>query len=148
MIDVTELLRIFMYLYHFTDWKNMASIEEHGLLCWPLLDEMGIRYRPSSSEGSRYLDRRRNLHHYVRLSPHKNHPMAWRCIYDGRIQRIAWLRINTDVIDLKSTLFSDDNATAHRATIGPDSSLALNSDSRQAEVMVKNCLDSRWISFP
>jgi hypothetical protein len=139
---------VWMYLYHFTDWKNLQSIEDHGLLCRPLLDSKGIRYWPSSNADSRRLDVSRNLHHYVRLCTGRYHPMASACLYQGRIQRIAWLRIDPQVVYWRSTLFSDDNATARRATIGHDPDLALLSQSSQAEVMIRDRLATRWIRFP
>jgi|SaaInlStandDraft_4_1057021.scaffolds.fasta_scaffold45689_2 hypothetical protein len=135
------------YLYHFTDSLNIDSILQYGLLSWHMLDRRGIPYRSSSSKTSKMLDKRIGLQDYVRLCTKKYHPMAWRCIHDGRIQRISWLQIDMSVIYLHDNLFSDDNAVASRSTIGNDKNLALTSTTDQAEVMIQNSLAPRYITL-
>ncbi len=137
-----------MFLYHFTDWRNLESIEEHGLLSWPILFSMGIRHFPGSNSLSRTLDKKKKVQNYVHLCTRKYHPMLGRCLNDGRIQRVAWLIIDPAVIRWGATLFSDENATSDSAEIGSDPSIALDSFSDQAEVMVSGSLSSRWIRFP
>lgn len=136
-----------MYLYHFTDRRNLASIKKYGLLSWPLLEQRGFHYYPGSNQLSRQLDEIRGVEEYVHLCTSRYHPMANRCVVDGRIRDLAWLIIDPTVMRWRSTLFSDDNASSARATIGRDPMLALDSDSAQAEVMVESALSPRWIYF-
>lgn len=135
-------------LFHFTAPENLASIRQYGLLSWQELERRNISHIPASSTLSRNLDSRVGLEDYVRLSKSQNHPMFEAAIYYGRIRRLVWLKINPNVIDLPSTLFSDDNATSNRATINNDKNTALNSTSPQAEILVKTRIDPAKIIFP
>ncbi len=137
-----------MYLYHFTDTRNLESIRDHGLLSWDILETLGIPHVPGSSPESRYYDARKGLHNYVRLCLRPNHPMAYICEREGRIQQLAWLRIDASVMEKSSTLYSDDNAVKNQVRIGYDPMLALQSTSRQAEIMVLAEVPPELIHFP
>lgn len=135
-------------LFHFTDPRNLPSIKKYGLLSWQELVNKKIHHYPASNELSRSLDRRYNLEDYVRLSLNKKHPMFSAAIYYGRVQQLVWLKINPDIIDFKDTLFSNDNATCNNVTISNNKFTALRSTSPQAEVLVKHCVDPKYITFP
>ncbi len=137
-----------MKLYHFTDLRNLPSIRKRGLLSWKRLLEQGIPHYPGSSQDSRRLDARANLEDYVRLCLNKNHPMAERARYEGRIEEYAWLEIDEIVMRWRATLFSSDNAVANRAVVNGDPRTALESPSIQAEVLVYGSLNAKWIEFP
>lgn len=103
---------------------------------------------PASSEGSRKLDARSNLEDYIRLCTRREHPMATRALFEGRIKYYVWLEISDAVTQWTSTLYSSDNAVAKRAIINNDPDTALKSNSIQAEVLILSRLDARWITFP
>ena len=64
-------------LYHFTDRDNLKQIIENGgLYSWADCEEKGIDIpKPGGSDFSRELDRRAGLHHFVRTSFVRKHPM-------------------------------------------------------------------------
>lgn len=135
-------------LFHFTDSRNVPSIKKYGLLSWKRLLGQNIMHWPASSEDSRKLDARSNLQDYIRLCTRQEHPMALRAVYDGRIKDYVWLEISDVVTRWAATLFSSDNAVAKRAIINNDPLTALESKSIQAEILILNRLDARWITFP
>lgn len=108
------------YLYHFTDAANLSSIIKHGgLYSWWFSQKNNIKIpRPGGNDTSRALDTRRKLQDYVRLSFNDNHPMLKQALHEGRIKNPLVLKINSEVLFWKSTLFSDINAAAHEAQIG------------------------------
>ena len=66
-------------LYHFTDRDNLQSILNNGgLYSWADCEEKGITIaKPGGSDGSRQLDARDGLQHYVRVSFVTQHPMRY-----------------------------------------------------------------------
>ncbi len=135
-------------LYHFTDSRNVESIKKHGLLSWPILLERGIQHFPGSNELSRDLDRRKNYQDYVRLALKPKHPMADFALREGRICELVWLEIDDMVIRWRATLFSDRNATDNEAVIDKERATAFSSQDTQAEVLIKESLNPKWITFP
>ncbi|WP_169853011.1 DUF4433 domain-containing protein [Anaerohalosphaera lusitana] len=108
-------------LYHFTDKANLLSIFEHGsLLSWHELTERQLFHKAGGNEKSRELDTRRGLQNYVRLSFTNNHPMQYVCQNDGRIDELVLIEIAPEVIYWEETLFSNTNATANYAKVGPN----------------------------
>jgi hypothetical protein len=108
------------YLYHFTDAANIPSIIQHGgLYSWWSCQNNGISIpRPGGNELSRDLDRRRELHDYVRLSLNDNFPMLKQAIHEGRIEKPVILKIKPEVVYWKTTLYSNMNATSGNAQVG------------------------------
>lgn len=74
--------------------------------------------------------------------------MAHKAIQEGRIQDFVWLEIDDVVTNWRATLYSSDNAVAHRAIINNDPRTAFDSNSIQAEVLVLGGLNQKWIKFP
>ena len=118
-----------------------------GLQSWKRLVERGIRHQPASSGDSRSLDLRRRLEDYVRLAISDYHPMAYLAEKQGRVEELVWLAIDDRVLRF-NPLFSDKNATANDATINSDPRTAFESDSDQAEVLIRGFVALRWIRFP
>ncbi len=150
------------YLYHFTDRSNLESIKKNGgLYSWAFCEKEHMHIeKPGGSQLSRELDRRDGLQDYVRLTFCTDHPMMYRLRKQG--YNLVLLRIKVDVAWLKDTLFSNMNATDNNSHIGgtiedlklvhfdaaertyvsrddPDFKL------KQAEVLVKTCIPSRYI---
>lgn len=121
-VDYEKILKQYQIqcLYHFTDAANIPSIIQHGgLYSWWSCLQKGIAIpKPGANDLSRKLDHRKNLHDYVRLSFNDNHPMLAQARHEGRIERPVVLKISSEVIYWKATLFSDLNATANGAQIG------------------------------
>jgi len=137
-----------MPLYHFTDPRNIPSIRENGLLSWQQLKIRGITHFPASNDLSRNLDAAKNLQNYVRLCLQQQHPMATMALFEGRIGNLVWLVIDDAVLQLQTTLFSNRNAAANAAIINRDPHTALGSNDQQAEVLVAESIEPRWIIFP
>lgn len=121
-VDYEKLLKQYgiQYLYHFTDAANIPSIIQYGgLYSWWDCQQKGITIpKPGANEVSRKLDQQKDLHDYVRLSFNNKHPMIARARHEGRIENLVILKISSEVIYWKSTLFSDLNATANDAQVG------------------------------
>jgi len=122
-------------IYHFTDTRNVGSIEEHGILAHDVLLERGITPHMSSTENSRALDRQQGLSGFVRLTLHPHHPMAWKALYDKRTPELTWLKIHASVLQGPSTQYSNTNALTSGRTVRSDSKLATRGTD-QAEAMV------------
>jgi len=94
-------------LYHFTDRRNLELIRGLGGL-FPLaeLEERGIEIpAPGSDEGSRIVDRQRDLHRYVHLCFKSNHPMEYLARQQGRIGDSIFLQVHSSVIHWEGVLF-------------------------------------------
>lgn len=65
-----------LFLYHFTDVRNLNSIAEHGILSWKILEEKKIDYETQADTLSHKLDLDSGWDNYVRLSFCKYHPMG------------------------------------------------------------------------
>ena len=94
-------LRRIAFLYHFTDRRNLELIRKMGGL-FPLaeLEERGVEIpAPGSDEGSRLVDRRRDLHRYVHLCFKSNHPMEFVARQEGRIGDSIFLQVHASVIN-------------------------------------------------
>ena len=107
-------------LYHFTDRDNLQSIIQHGgLYSWADCEEKGIAIaKPGGSDGSRSLDARDGLQHYVRVSFVTQHPMMYVAMNEGRISNPVILEIDPEVIYWKDSQYADCNATKNGAQVG------------------------------
>lgn len=106
-MPVIDPLSRISFLYHFTDRRNLQLIRDLGGL-HPLadLETMGVAIpAPGSDEGSRAVDRARNLDHYVHLCFKSNHPMEYVARQDGRIGDTIFLQVHASVIQWEGVLF-------------------------------------------
>jgi hypothetical protein len=133
-----------MYLYHFTDYRNVNSITQEGLLSWPLIYQLGINAILGSNELSRFLDKRKGLSKYVRLALKPKHPMLGQCLQEGRIARAVWLKIDEAILRQPGVLYSDTNAAANRATINNHPSTAFKG-CYDAEILIPKFISSKHI---
>lgn len=117
MVNVDPLTRI-PFLYHFTDRRNLQQIRElGGLFPLSVLEEHGIQIpAPGSDEGSRIVDRHRNLHKYVHLCFKSNHPMEYLARQQGRIGDTIFLQVHPTVIYWEGVLFTPGMANANDIT--------------------------------
>lgn len=153
-------------LYHFTDRDNLASIIKHGgLYSWADCEEQGIYIaKPGGSDGSRQLDSRDGLEHYVRVSFVTQHPMMYVAMNEGRISNPILLEIDLEVIYWQESMYADRNATKNGAQVGSEledfeqihfsavkarKHFDLDEDEQkfyQAEVLVKNFIPLEFIT--
>jgi hypothetical protein len=100
-------------LYHFTDRSNIAMIKKMGgLYSWDYMERKGFNIpKPGGDQLSRMLDQRYGLHNFVRTSFCSNHPMMYVAKNQGRIDNPIVLEIDPAIVTLKTTLFSNMNAT-------------------------------------
>ena len=150
------------YFYHFTSRKNIELIKEFGgVYSWHYLNSHNIDIPwQGREELSKQIDKRSSDANYVHLSFCENHPMAYRLTQAG--EDIVVLKISTEVALLDGTIFTDMNAVDSNATralglVGLQNvnfeatkEQYLRSDNplfkyKQAEVMVKTCVLSRYI---
>jgi hypothetical protein len=114
-------LRRIPALYHFTDRRNLPLIRELGGL-FPLseLEARGIQIpAPGSDEGSRLVDRSRDLHRYVHLCFKSNHPMEFIARQEGRIADSIFLQVHPSVIHWEGVLFAPGMANRNDITFHP-----------------------------
>ena len=71
---------------------------------------------PGSDEGSRYVDRQRNLHHYVHLCFKSNHPMEYVARQEGRIGDTIFLQVHPSVLQWDGVLFCPGMANTNGIT--------------------------------
>ncbi|MBN8682454.1 MAG: DUF4433 domain-containing protein [Chitinophagales bacterium] len=153
-------------LYHFTDKANIKSIKENGgLYSWYHCDKNNITIlKPGGSVKSRELDRRYNLHDYVRLSFARNHPMMFVARDDERTLNPIVLEVGIEPCFWAETKFSDMNAakTGHKSgkelidlnrvhfhTVKQQNHFGLDEAERpyyQAEVLVKTWIPIEYIT--
>ena len=133
-----------MALYHFTDYRNIHSIKEFGLLSWPLIDSYGIDAVKGSNQLSRDLDMRKGFEEYVRLALRPKHPMLNHCLRDGRIERACWLAIDDSVLNFSGVYFSNTNAAANRATINQNPNTAFHGE-YDAEILIPKKIATNFI---
>lgn len=152
-------------LYHFTDRDNLQSIIQNGgLYSWRDCEEKGIDIaKPGGSPGSRSLDTRVNLQHYVHVSFVREHPMMYVAMNDRRISNPVILEIDPEIIYWKESKYADRNATKNGARIGngiddfkaihfsavqANTHFDLSEEEKmffQAEVLVKNFIPLKYI---
>ncbi|MCL1603979.1 DarT ssDNA thymidine ADP-ribosyltransferase family protein [Succinatimonas hippei] len=126
--EIERLVKIYHFLnehnikclYHFTDMRNIQSIKQTGgLYSWKESQERGIKIKRSGgNDFSKQLDTRYGLERYVRLSFCKDHPMMYVAERQRRIEFAVILQINPLVACLKSTQFSNMNATKSGHSLG------------------------------
>jgi hypothetical protein len=145
-------------LYHITSERNLASIKECGgiLSTSSLHKQIPRRVVFVSSEGSRNYDRQCGTDRWVHLFFHFNQPMFYRTACPD----LVILEVELNVVETQPIAFSDENASASRALIGPDlahlqtlnlepfgrgSWLPAEKGAWQAEVLVFDAI--RWSSI-
>lgn len=154
-------------LLHFTDIRNLESIQQNGLLSWENLEKDPFNYLrerdyfpasdPPGSHNhknglSRHLDELKGYTNYVRLCKNSNHEMIEAAKKRGNNLCLLTIKIEA-LFDLKC-LFSDDNATAlsRSVEINTNYKTFINSNKNQAEVLVENCvpieyIEQKWIKI-
>lgn len=137
-------------VFHFTDRKNLDSIKKLGLISKKKLDEGGIKYK-STHEGYR------KILNYVSLSLTDNNPMIYSALKENRITNPIIIRIDSEVLYLKYTIFYTSYSNALNSEKGSSFNFFrskiihrdVNSDSdidvRKQEILVPEEIDVKYI---
>ena len=98
------------HFFHFTDRRNLPSIQHFGgLYSLRRLQEEGVYIPvPSGNELSHRLDIEQELDRYVHLCLTDKHPMEWVARDKGRIQSSIFLQVSLEVLDFSGVMFAPD----------------------------------------
>lgn len=116
---VEALQKMGRRFYHFTDSRNIPSIQQRGLLPTSMINVLGLEVVTGGDAGSLYVDQQKGLDQLVSLSFCRSHPMAHVAKAEGRIETIRILRICPSVLLRNGVLLANQVATAKDAKIGP-----------------------------
>lgn len=106
--------------HHVTDQSNIDSIESNGLCSLKYCINNGIKINCyGSSSVSREIDKHKGTDNYVKLYLFKNDPQIYKYIQQ-RIPDPCILHIDSRIVYLKTTIFSNINSTDNNAIIGND----------------------------
>ena len=95
------------YVWHFTDYSNLNSIEKHGLASLAVIEKEHIIVNRYGADAlSHYLDRSMGLDNYVHLAFSDDHPMYYVAKSRGSIQRGVWLQIPVKEVLKDDALFA------------------------------------------
>ncbi len=97
-------------LYHFTDRRNLDSINRNGgILCMSAQRSQNIKcVAPGGNDWSFDADKRFGMDEYVHLCFMNDHPMEFTARRQGRIDQTSWLKIDPNVIRTPGTKVSFD----------------------------------------
>ena len=95
-------------LVHFCDSRNISLIREHGgIYSLDKCSELGIAIpRAGGDEVSQQTDRSKGFHKYVHLSFTIGHPMAYRAVESGRIEKVVYIHVRKSVLNRPGVLFT------------------------------------------
>jgi len=95
-------------LFHFTDRRNLPSIQTAGgLFSYALLKEKKIEIpAPGGNDWSHEADAYKNMDKYVHLCLRPTHPMEHVARVDGRIVSSIFLSIHPDVLGIHGVRFT------------------------------------------
>ena len=106
MAKPDPLARI-MWLYHFTDIRNIPSIRKlGGLWSTAKLRKKGIEFHPAGNDHSLDADKMFGMDRYVHLCFHNKHPMEYLAKGDGRIGKTIWLYIDASILKIDGVLYT------------------------------------------
>lgn len=102
-----------MWLYHFTDSRNIPSIRElGGLWSTAKLREMGVEFHPGGNQHSLDADKMVGMDEFVHLCFSMQHPLAYLASHVGRIAKLQWIYIDdaSGIFELEGARYCPDVA--------------------------------------
>lgn len=108
-----------MYLYHFTDSRNITRIKEcGGLFSYrELSNSMLDGIVCGGNDWSHDADNISGVDDYVHLCFTTNHPMEYLARQEGRIRETCWICVHRDVLRIKGVRFTNDVANKAGVTL-------------------------------
>ena len=107
MVSPKDRLHRIPHLYHFTDARNLPSIQEvEGVYSTAILEEVGVEYWPGGDQKSLDLDVQSGMNQYVHLCFAKKHPMAFRVQERDTDAMLCYLRVDRAILYQDGVLFS------------------------------------------
>ncbi len=99
-------------LFHFTDTRNLSSINETGgLWSYAELKRKGIEpIAPGGSPSSRVQDNEQGLDEYVHLCLFPCHPMEYLCRTEDRIKQSLFIEISNKILESEGVLYTNEMA--------------------------------------
>ncbi len=112
-----------LFFYHFTDTRNVPSIQQNGLLSMRELRRRGMVVpAPGGNDWSFDADIRSGMDRYVHLCFRKQHPMEYLAKRDGRIEVSRFLKIVPEVLLLPGAMVCD--GVANKVGVEPGEPVA------------------------
>jgi len=106
------------YLLHVTEYENLPSILQNGILSMERLKKIGVFPKRITGNFSNVLDDKKGTTNYVHLAYDESYSMFGAKIFRSEIRNPVLIKIDPRIIKEKSCRFSDKNAAANDATIG------------------------------
>lgn len=108
-----------IHFFHFTDARNIPSIQNHGLLSMREIRARNIETVPGGNQHSFEADVLSGMDDFVHLCFKKGHPMAFRAQQEGRVVDLRWLRVSPAVLSLPGVLICDEVSNKSGAVAKP-----------------------------
>ena len=108
-----KLIELNKNLFHVTEFSNLESILQNGLLSLDELENQKINPEYSSSQDSRNIDKYRGLSKYVRLAYTPFYDMIPKALYAGDLKNPIILLISPEVLKLMGVKFTNKNAISN-----------------------------------
>lgn len=94
-------------LFHFTDNRNLESIQKlGGLYCYPQLIKKGADVVYGGNELSHEADTRFGVDAFVHCCMRDEHPMEYTAKREGRIGETTFLRVNPSILKVEGVRYS------------------------------------------
>ena len=104
-------------LYHITEFSNLKSILQNGLLSLDELESHNMEVKYSSSQDSRNIDKHWGLSKYIRLAYTPFYDMIPKALYAGDLKNPIILLISPEVLKLIGVKFTNKNAISKDADL-------------------------------
>jgi hypothetical protein ilyop_1056 len=112
-----KLIELNKGLVHVTEFNNLESILENGLLSLDELKNRNIITKYCTSNNSRDIDRQRTLSKYVRLAYTPFYDMLPKALHAGDLKNPVILLISPEVLKLTKVKFTIKNAISNDAIL-------------------------------
>lgn len=132
-----------VYLYHYTDQRNLASINKYGgLLSYKFMVDHGIEIpAPIGDDISHNIDKDLHMDDYIKLSPTIDHDAISSLKQE---HNIVLLQVDTAVAGLQDVLFAPQSLFSDENLISDDYRV-LKSGANQVMVLAKTFIPKKYI---
>lgn len=113
-------------IYHFTPYKNIDSIKQHGICSIQYLKDLGVNVDFVSTSTSQSIDAYKGYADYIHLGFEKRHPMLMNALAKGKLASYKIYDVNPSVLFLKDTVYTNRNAIKKGAIFSDKLEFLLN----------------------